>query len=67
MDKTSIRLFFQLVKMARRFSYFDPTARHNILMGMWLAIRENREDFTIADNQRDVWKNQNAQAEPFEG
>ena len=67
MDKTSIRLFFQLVKMARRLSYFDPTTRHNILMGMWLIIRENRVDFTIADNMRSVWLEQNCQAEPFGG
>ncbi len=63
MDKTSRRLFFQLLKMARRFSYFDPTARHNILMGMWLIIRENRVDFTIADNMRSVWLEQNCQSE----
>ncbi len=67
MDKTSIRLFFQLLKMARQLRYFDPTARHHILIGMWLAIRENRVDLTIADNMRSVWLEQNCQAEPFGG
>ena len=67
MDLTSKRLFFQLLKMARRTSYFDTSTRHSVLVGMWLVIRENREDFTIADDQRSVWQAQNCQAEPFGG
>ena len=63
MDYTSSRLFFQLLKMARSLRFFTPTTRHSILVGMWMLMKENREDFTIADNQRDVWKNQNAQSE----
>ena len=63
MDKTSRRLFFQLVKLARRIRDFDPSVKHSILIGMWLAMKENREDFQIADNQRDIWLHQRCEAE----
>ncbi len=62
-DETGKRLFRQLLRMARRIRYFDPITRHSVLVGMWLVMKDNREDFTIADNMRDTWKHQRCGAE----
>jgi len=63
-DLTGKRLFFQLLHEARRISgyYWPPIARENYLSGMRKVMRDNREDFTIADNMRDYWRCQNSGA-----
>ncbi len=62
-DETGKRLFRQLLRMARRTREFDHSTRHSILIGMWVVMKDNREDFTIADNMRDTWKHQRCGAE----
>ncbi len=54
-----------------------PESNYNLLeLCIWAEVRNDTEeqllraiceDAVIADNQRDVWKNQNAQSEPFGG
>ena len=62
-DETGKRLFRQLLRMARRIREFDHSTKHSVLIGMWVVMNENREDFTIADNMRDTWKHQRCGAE----
>ena len=64
-DATGKRLFFQLLHTARRMKGYScaPEVKDAYLNGMWQVMRDNREDFRIADNQRDVWANQNSGAE----
>ncbi len=64
-DETSRRLFRQLLRMARRIREFDHSTKHSILIGMWLVMKDNRADFTIADNMRDYQRHIASGAEVF--
>ena len=73
MDPTGRRLFFQLLRKARIFkkigeSTIVPKSYQGLIvstysLGYAEALFNNREDFTIADNMRDVWKCQTSGAE----
>ena len=61
MDLTSKKLFFQLLHEARRIRNWE--IRHLYLSGMRKVIKDNREDFQIADDMRSYWINLSDHAE----
>ncbi len=67
-DPTGKRLFFQLLHKARELKGFDwillESRTH--LVGMIYVMSKNREDFTKADDLRDVWRCQNSGQEVIE-
>ena len=62
-DLTGKRLFFQLLHKARELWNWSWDNRHLYLEGMRDSMLLNNEDFTIADNMRDVWTSQRCGAE----
>lgn len=63
-DSTGRRLFFQLLHKARALKVggWERPGRNGYLLGMMRVMVDNHEDFRIADNMRDVWRHQQAQA-----
>jgi len=60
------RLFFQLLHSARRVKNilgWTYLARRAYLLGMMRTMMENYEDYQIAENMRDYWRNQRSGAE----
>ena len=63
-DLTGKRLFFQLLHKARSLKKdYRPHSKLMILAGMRLVMRNNREDFDIADDMRGIWKAQQSHAD----
>ena len=59
-DVTGRRLFTELLRQGRAMKQMGVTyfVLKSVLLGMYLVMSGHREDFQIADNMRDVWKNQ---------
>ena len=60
---TDKRLFCQLVHVAKTQRAWQMPVRHLHLSGMLRVMKDNREDFTIADDMRSVWKHQRSSAD----
>ena len=64
-DLTGKRLFFQLLHTARmlKTTKLSEVEQKVYLAGVWWTFKRFKEDFTIADDMRDVWKHQRSGAE----
>jgi len=66
-DLTGKRLFFELLHNARELKKdYRPHLRLMVLAGMKIVMRDNHEDFIIADNMRSYWSNLSAGSEGAE-